>query len=211
MSGIKPSINKGLNCDPLRLLWLIPVLGFSTSAIAQTKIACVGDSNFLGDYPTELRTILGSKYEVKSFGRDMATVTKFRGEQFLDSRQFNDAIKFGADAVVISIGEDMFGEIASQKIDEFEPALRKLLEKFRDSKTHPRVYLWLFPDKPNDPLYVPYNNYCHPLAKQAAREAGATVIENDTFRLGVIGKETATILDTSIPGLSGDGEKLLPR
>jgi beta-galactosidase len=51
-----------------------------------------------------------------------------------------------------------------------------------------------------------YNAFCHPLAKQAARESGATVIESENFVLGLIGKDTATLLDASDMGLNGQGQ-----
>ena len=187
-------------------LCLAGALVLAACAHGQIKVACVGDSNFLGAYPAELQTLLGPKYEVKAFGKEGASVTKLGNHQYLGSPEFSAALTYAPDSVVVLLGYDLYGELANNDVSGFEPAFRKLLEKFRDSPAHPKVYVWLFPDVPNDPLMNSYDSYRHPLARQAAREAGASVIESETFALGLVGKDRVAVLDSNVSGLTGPGQ-----
>ena len=161
------------------------MLGIAACALAQIKIACVGDSELIGAYPAELQRILGSKFEVREFGRPGATVSPVGNHEFDGSTECAAAMAYAPDIVVVLIGSNGPMAQAGAGVEGFEPNYRHLLKRFHDLAGHPKVYMWTFPDaevNPNMRAMAEYfNSYIHPLSLQAAREAGAIAIEEDIF------------------------------
>ncbi|MHB8635537.1 MAG: discoidin domain-containing protein [Fimbriimonadaceae bacterium] len=170
-----------------RLVPFLCALALSASALSQTKVACIGDSTLMGAYPQQLQTILGGKFDVKAFGLPRASVTIPGARLFLDSPPCRAAMSYLPDVVVVMVDDDGPMGPAKSLLDRFEPAFRNLLVNFRSLSSQPKVYVWTLPDAEPAPgtqgMAERYNSYVHPLAIQAAREAGAMTIEKDYFGL----------------------------
>jgi hypothetical protein len=129
--------------------------------------------------------MLGSGFQVKAFGKPLATVSPLRNRQYLTSAECAAAIAFAPNAVVLLIGDQGPSADVAREMEDFEPAYRALLERFKNLPSHPTVYVWTLPDA-DAPASMQkfvsyYNSYVHPLTIQAAREAGAQVVEMDIF------------------------------
>lgn len=103
----------------LVLLILSVLLHASAISAAKTdsenkiKVACVGNSITYGygvndrlteSYPAQLGRLLGAQYEVGNFGRNGTTLLKKGHRPYVVQEEFNQAISFKPDIVVIHLG-----------------------------------------------------------------------------------------------------------
>lgn len=77
------------------------------------KVACVGDSITHGhgveereknNYPKQLGDLLGSRFEVRNFGRNSATMSLDGDHPYAKTDAFNAALVWQPDMVVIKLG-----------------------------------------------------------------------------------------------------------
>lgn len=102
----------GLKFGALALTALLAHTGlFSTSALAATKVACVGNSITYGfmlngatTYPQHLQKIMGDAYQVENFGNSGMMFHKASQESYWAQTTFTDAYNFAPDIVVIELG-----------------------------------------------------------------------------------------------------------
>lgn len=92
---------------------LFNFLLFSTLLLAKpVKVACVGNSvtfgylieNIEGKYPTQLQVMLGKNYEVRNFGHSGATLLNKGHRPYTSLPEFNEALLFKPDIVIIHLG-----------------------------------------------------------------------------------------------------------
>lgn len=97
----------------IKLSILFLLISFSSAAVAQIKVACVGNSVTYGyklddpkteSYPSQLQEMLGDGYEVGNFGRSGATLLFNGHNPYVKTQEFVEAKKFEADIVVIHLG-----------------------------------------------------------------------------------------------------------
>ena len=135
--------------------WIAGLLSLSLAAgaSAQVKIAFDGDPANYGTAPQELQSVLGSKYAVL----------------------FDDPKEVVADFIIAScpIG---IGTIANaDQLDRWEPSLRRHLAALAGRRGSPKVVLLLPSTGSADAEAL--RTYTIPLATQAAREAGAALLQ----------------------------------
>lgn len=83
------------------------------SAGTPLKVACVGNSITYGlgiehrerdSYPAQLQRLLGESYEVGNFGKSGATLLNKGHRPYMQQEEFQKALAFGGDIVVIHLG-----------------------------------------------------------------------------------------------------------
>ena len=115
------------------------------------RVACVGDSITYGAtlknrteeaYPAQLAKILGEKYDVQNFGLNGAT-TLFKGNiPYTKTKNYQDALNFNPNIVVIKLGTNDSKEINARYIKkEFENDLTSIITSFKKLPTNPRIYV----------------------------------------------------------------------
>jgi lysophospholipase L1-like esterase len=169
------------------------LLGLS-SASAQIKVACVGDSITAGyglsdpgtqSYPAQLQAILGGGYSVGNYGNSGTTALKRSDNTYWNSWAYRNSVQSNPNIVVI-----MFGANDSKSWNwnaaNFDSDYRTLIAKYQGLRTHPRVYICL-----TTPVFVPnafgntfdpvfMQNTVIPAIRTIAQEAGVTLIDNNT-------------------------------
>ena len=84
-----------------------------TKAASKVKVACVGNSVTYGYlvpdrekncYPARLSQMLGEGYEVRNFGKSGATLLNKGHRPYMKQPEFQEALKFAPDWVVIHLG-----------------------------------------------------------------------------------------------------------
>lgn len=124
-----------------------------TAAFAQdkVKVACVGNSVTFGAgienrevnaYPAQLQQLLGDGYEVKNFGKNGATLLNKGHRPYRDQEEYQAAINFAADRVVIHLGlNDTDPRNWPNYRDNFVGDYLSLIESFR--KANPDCRIWI--------------------------------------------------------------------
>lgn len=167
------------------------------SAIAQTNVACVGDSITAGyglsnpgvdSYPAQLQTLLGSGYSVGNYGNSGTTALKRSDNTYWNSWAYRQSVQSNPNIVVI-----MFGANDSKAWNwdaaKFDSDYRALIAKYQGLHSHPQVYISLTTPvfDPNafgttfDPVFM--QNTVIPAIATIAQEAGVPLIDNNTVFL----------------------------
>jgi lysophospholipase L1-like esterase len=170
------------------------VLGGLSSAVAQIKVACVGDSITAGyglsnpgaeSYPAQLQSLLGSGYSVGNYGLSGATALKQSDYNYWNTSPYRSSMHANPNIVVI-----MFGTNDSKSWNwnaaNFNADYRALISKYQGLRTHPRVLICLIPPVylPNafgntfDPAFI--QNTVLPAIRDIATQTGVTLIDNNT-------------------------------
>lgn len=116
---------------------------FCTALLAQkpVKVACVGNSITYGSgiadrekdaYPVKLQQMLGAGYEVDNFGKPGATLLNKGHRPYMQQKEFQDALAFAGDIVVIHLGiNDTDPRNWPNYRDFFISDYRALIDSFR--------------------------------------------------------------------------------
>lgn len=175
---------------------LVVLLSFflTTQVNALTKIACIGDSLTFGSgtvitaaeqgksYPGQLQLLLGSDYEVKNFGAPGHTAIKNGDLSYWKSEQYNKAIAFHPDMVVIQLGTNDTRSQNRAELNNFSHDYRDLVEVFQ--RAGARVYVSLPPPLLKEGMYETSSaileNTIIPSIQTIAKDLNLTVIDNHT-------------------------------
>lgn len=129
------------------------VMFFSLVLYAQKpiKVACVGNSITYGtavenrevnSYPSKLQNILGSKYLVGNFGKPGATLLSKGHRPYIQQKEYEDAINFAADIVVIHLGvNDTDPRNWPNHRDEFITDYLKLIQDFKKANEKAKIII----------------------------------------------------------------------
>lgn len=119
------------------------------------RVACVGDSITFGaglsdpntqSYPAQLQRLLGAKYQVANFGHNGATASSETDKPYMSLPEFQDALHFQPNIVVILLGTNDAAPKNWPKIkDRFEADYVKLIQQFESLPTNPRIIVCLPP------------------------------------------------------------------
>lgn len=130
------------------ILWCLLVLPLPAQKV---KVACVGNSVTYGHmlpdrevncYPAQLSGLLGGRYEVRNFGKSGATLLNRGHRPYMKQQEFQDALAFGADWVVIHLGlNDTDPRNWPNYRDEFVPDYLALIDSFR--MVNPKCRIWI--------------------------------------------------------------------
>ncbi len=114
------------------------------------RVACVGDSITFGagvegretnSYPAQLQKLLGSRFDVKNFGRSGATASRAGDLPYWTTEEFTQATAFQPDVVILKLGTNDTKPQNWKNKDAFKKDFRDLLEHFRDLKSKPKLWV----------------------------------------------------------------------
>ena len=177
------------------LLALGAVLVLSaSSAWAQVKVACIGDSITFGyglatpstqGYPAQLQARLGSGYVVGNFGVNGATVQKGTAKSYWRTSQYRNSKAFAPNIVVIMLGTND-SKSGNWDAAKFNADYRALIADYWSLPTQPEVYVCLIPPVylPNafgptfDPVFI--QNTVVPAIRTIATQSGMPLVDNNT-------------------------------
>lgn len=117
---------------------------------AKIKVACVGDSITFGagipdrdtnSYPAQLGKTLGDGWEVKNFGVSGHTLLKKGDAPYVNSAQYQKALAFQPDVVVIKLGTNDSKPQNWKRKREFIGDYLALINRFRKLESQPVVWL----------------------------------------------------------------------
>lgn len=161
--------------------------GEITSATAQIKVACVGNSITYGygiegrdslSYPARLQQMLGSKFIVHNYGVSGRTLLKKGDHPYWKESAFQQARDWQPNIVIIMLGTNDTKAWNWKYSEEFESDYRDLLKAFKALPSPPMIWAAL-------PVPVFQTKYGIrdsvlkleiPMIKKAARKEGAHVL-----------------------------------
>ncbi|HTJ78688.1 MAG TPA: GDSL-type esterase/lipase family protein [Rariglobus sp.] len=121
------------------------------------RVACVGDSITDGwgvghdwDYPSQLGRMLRDKWWVVNFGASGTTMLKNGDDPYWKHGQYQNALSFNPDVVIIALGTNDMKEKNWAKKTEFFGNYKEMIETFRALPSKPLVYLCLPPPVTKD-------------------------------------------------------------
>jgi len=171
----------------LRLVAAICLLLAAPSALAKTKVACIGASTTRGSgapagqsYPDQLGALLGPDHDVRNFGLSSAGALKQGNPTYWNSAEFKAATAFAPDIVVDWLGG------ADSKVENWEPHKAEfladyvaLIKYFQDLPSHPRTIVLVsvaLHDQDGVRKTV-VENEINPLQRKGAADTGSAVVE----------------------------------
>ena len=166
----------------------------TSSAWAQVKVACIGDSITFGyglaspstqSYPAQLQARLGSGYVVGNFGVNGATVQKSTAKSYWRTSQYRSSKTFAPKIVVIMLGTND-SKSGNWDAAKFNTDYRALIADYWSLPTQPEVYVCLIPPvySPNafgptfDPVFI--QNTVVPAIRTIANQSGMPLVDNNS-------------------------------
>jgi lysophospholipase L1-like esterase len=176
------------------------------------KLACVGDSITQGvgaaagqSWPDQIRTMLGTKWEVRNFGVSGSTLLNAGDKPYQKEGAFAKAREFLPDVVVIILGTNDTKPQNWKHKDSFAADYRDLIGKFAGLPSKPRIYICYPPYIAGDGSWGinEANTQAEiPIIDAVAKEAKVGVID---VHAALVGKD-ALIPDKVHPNTQGATE-----
>ncbi len=121
------------------------------------RVACIGDSITQGSgYPSKLNDLLGSNYMVANFGVSGSTVSTYSNRPYMDQVEFQEAIDYHPDIVVIMLGTNDANPDIAQNETSFETDYSQLITAFEQLEG--RQLIWVVKSPPIFAQDSSYNN-----------------------------------------------------
>ena len=179
---------------------------FAGTTMAQTRVACVGNSITEGyglgwqeDYPFRLQEMLGDSYKVQNFGvSSMTFANKGPGDNmsYWNTDKFKAALEFNPEIVVIELGTNDSKFFTNNCIENGQPRYNynygqyekeqlykdyeALLDTFMHLTTSPRVIATLQPYSNNCEwgiMDTAIVNQINPIIEEVATQKGVEIID----------------------------------
>ncbi|SFG15398.1 GDSL-type esterase/lipase family protein [Oribacterium sp. WCC10] len=163
--------------------------GCATTAFAETKVACIGDSLTRGyllekesdSYPAQLQKILGNEYEVKNYGQTATYVIDDGPNEYVDSEMYPKSVAYDADVLVF-----MFGANDIRAYDwtpkYFENQYAEVVASYLKSGKKPKIY-FIIPPEARDEYFGLQRNAVEATLSLASK-FDATVIDSYNLAIG---------------------------
>jgi acyl-CoA thioesterase I len=116
------------------------------------RVACAGDSITYGagipdrekkSYPAQLGELLGSRFEVRNFGRNGATLLAAGDNPYLAGPEYRQLVEWQPDVVILMLGTNDTKPQNWRGQKAFEQDTRTALRALRDIKGDPTVWVCL--------------------------------------------------------------------
>jgi lysophospholipase L1-like esterase/pimeloyl-ACP methyl ester carboxylesterase len=173
---------------PILILFLLAAV--LTCYSQPLRIACVGNSITYGAgianreknaYPVQLQAMLGNNYEVMNFGVSGATLLHNGNRPYLNTPEYQQALKSQPDIVFIKLGTNDSKLINRPFYNDFVFDYKALIQSFRNTAHHPRIILLLpVPSflEDSSSIYNPViKTAIIPRIQQTAYETGCEIID----------------------------------
>jgi lysophospholipase L1-like esterase len=93
-------------------------------------------------YPAQLQRLLGAKWEVAGFGKNGATALRKSPRPYHEQKEYQDAIAFRPDVVVLQLGtNDTKRETWEAEKEHFVADYLELIRSFQALESKPRIIL----------------------------------------------------------------------
>lgn len=123
----------------------------SSSHAQKIKVACIGNSVTAGyllsnpkqeSYPGQLQQLLGDRYLVDNFGHSGATLLKKGHNPYFKTKEFNEALSFGADIAIIHLGlNDTDPRNWPNYKDDFQADYQWLIDSLKKGNPKLKIYI----------------------------------------------------------------------
>ena len=121
------------------------------------RVACIGDSITQGSgYPSKLDELLGPNYTVANFGVCGTTVSTSSTKPYVDQTEFQEAIAYHPDIVVIMLGTNDANSDIAQNETSFETDYSQIISAFEQLQG--RQLIWVVKSPPIFTSNPSYNN-----------------------------------------------------
>jgi acyl-CoA thioesterase-1 len=121
------------------------------------RVACIGDSITQGSgYPSKLHELLGSDYAVANFGVCGSTVSTGSIKPYIDQAEFQQAIDYHPDIIVIMLGTNDANPDIAQNETSFETDYSQIITAFEQLEG--RQLIWIAKSPPIFADNSSYNN-----------------------------------------------------
>jgi lysophospholipase L1-like esterase len=116
------------------------------------RVACVGDSITFGAgvenrekfcYPAQLSELLGTRFEVRNFGRSGATMSRTGDLPYNGTDEFKAAVAWQPDVVLLMLGTNDTKPQNWKNQKAFEQETRAMIDVFRNLKSKSKIWLCL--------------------------------------------------------------------
>lgn len=138
----------------MKIFWSLILLAFlgQTKGYSQKiKVACIGNSVTAGyllaqpekqAYPAQLQQLLGDGYQVGNFGHSGATLLKKGHNPYFKTKEFCEALNFGADIAIIHLGlNDTDPRNWPNYKDDFQSDYQWLIDTLKQQNPKLKVYI----------------------------------------------------------------------
>lgn len=124
------------------------LLLFSIPALAQIKVACIGDSITEGaglqtseTYPTQLQGLLKTSYEVRNYGKSGSSLLRSGRLAYWKQTVYQLALQWNPDIVIIKLGtNDSKDEYWVYKEDFYKDYV-DFINSFKNLTSKPKIYI----------------------------------------------------------------------
>lgn len=159
----------------------------ASSASSKVKVACVGNSitegNMGGVYPTQLQTLLGSKYQVENDGVSGTTMLKKGDKPYWTQGKLPQVFAFKPNIITIKLGTNDTKPVNwDNHSGEFKKDYLSMIDTFLTLSTKPAIFLVL-----PAPVFKPAYNIRDSvvkkiivMVKEIGNERGIPVIDVNT-------------------------------
>lgn len=175
--------------------FFIVIAIFTSLAVAQTRIAAVGNSITYGysfsdrstqPYPAVLQSLLGSSYSVSNFGVSGATMLKLGDNSYWTKNEYGNSKAFLPNIVIIELGtNDSKDYNWYMRPTEFPADYKSMINEFRALSSSPEIWICLAPFSNNEGWKIrdtTITKRINPDILQVALEKGTHVIDlHSTF------------------------------
>lgn len=188
------------------MIALAAIAGFTCTANAQTRVACVGNSITEGygiwdqkKYPDHLQDMLGEAYSVQNFGVSSMTFANKGADDnmsYWNTAKFKAALEFNPEIVVIELGTNDSKFFTNNCIENGQPTYNynygqyekeqlykdyeALLDTFMHLPASPKVYATLQPYSNNcgwGIMDTAIVNQINPIIQEVATRKGVEIID----------------------------------
>lgn len=106
------------------------------------RVACVGDSiTNMSEYPDDLWMLLGANYNVSRFGVGGATVTLNADTPYMDQPEFQEALDFQPNIVIIMLGSNDALPCLHRLNASFVADYIELVHAFQGLPSKPKIWI----------------------------------------------------------------------
>lgn len=173
----------------LIVLQVCVVLTAVVAAAEPTKVACIGDSITFGagirdradnNYPVQLGSMLGDKWETRNFGVSGATMLKKGNKPYWKERAWQAALDYKPDVVIIKLGTNDTKPGNWQHKSEYAADYKAMIEQLSGLESKPQIWVCLPVPAYGERWGIReevVRDEVVPIVRQVAKETGVKIID----------------------------------
>jgi lysophospholipase L1-like esterase len=149
---------------------------------SHSRVACIGDSlTQFSEYPYVLTNKLGDNYTIRNFGVSATTVALDSATPYMDTTEFQEALRFNPNIVIIMLGTNDARPDHFQYNNTFIDNYITLIHAFQKLPSNPKIWIVLPPPVFNNRTWSINPEYFEqtiiPNIKQVANKTNLPLID----------------------------------